>query len=54
VGASLFILGLLFVIMGFTVLPVFGLIIALPLLALSLVFFAAQQSKECTVDFKES
>ncbi len=51
VGAFLFFVGIGFTVIGFTVLPVIGLLVAVPLFGLSIVFFAADRSKECSVNF---
>jgi len=40
-------IGLLFLVISFTVLPVFGLIIAIPVLILAVAFLAAKRSKTC-------
>lgn len=49
VGAVLFLIGLGFAAIGITVLPVIGLIFAVPVLGLSAIFFTAQRSKECSL-----
>jgi len=41
--------GLLFALTGITVLPVIGLLIAMPVLVLAVVFLAAPRSKACTI-----
>lgn len=51
VAALLFLIGLGFTFIGFTVLPVIGLMVAVPVLALSLFFLFAPRSKECRVSF---
>lgn len=51
VGSLLFLVGLGFTFMGFTVLPVIGLMVAVPVLALALFFLFAPRSKECRVSF---
>ena len=40
-------IGLLFLVISFTVLPVFGLFIAIPVLILAVAFLAAKRSKTC-------
>jgi hypothetical protein len=49
VGLILFGVGLLFALTGITVLPVIGLLIAAPVLVLSVVFLAAPRSKACAI-----
>ncbi len=51
IGVFLFFIGLGFTVIGFTVLPVIGLMVAVPLFVLSIVFFMADRSKECSVNF---
>lgn len=51
IGALLFLMGLGFAISGVTVLPVIGLLVAIPVLGLALFFIAAPRSKECQVNF---
>jgi hypothetical protein len=41
--------GLLFTLTGITVLPVIGLMIAVPVLVLAVVFLAAPRSKACAI-----
>jgi ABC-type phosphate transport system permease subunit len=41
--------GLLFALTGITVLPVIGLLIAVPVLVLAVVFLAAPRSKACAI-----
>lgn len=50
VGAFLFFIGIGFTVIGFTVLPIVGLLVAAPLFGLSFVFFAADKSKECAIN----
>ncbi len=47
-------LGLVFLIIGFTVLPLFGLIVAIPLIALGFYFFRKSPGEEeaCETDLK--
>jgi hypothetical protein len=49
VGAALLLGGLGFLVIGLTILPVIGLLIAVPVAALGLVFIFAQRSKECLI-----
>jgi hypothetical protein len=49
VGAVLLIIGLGFVVVTATILPPFGLLVALPVMAGALVFFFARRSKECSL-----
>ena len=49
VGFILMGVGLLFSLIGVTVLPVIGLLIAVPVLALAVIFLAAPRSKACAI-----
>ncbi len=49
VGAVLLLIGLGFTAVGVTILPVVGLLVALPILGLSGLFLSAQRSKECSL-----
>lgn len=49
VATTLLFIGLGFLVVSFTVLPVIGLFIAVPILGLSGIFFAAHRSKECSI-----
>ena len=49
VGLILMGVGLLFSLIGITVLPVIGLLIAVPVLVLSVVFLGAPRSKACAI-----
>jgi hypothetical protein len=51
IGALLFLVGLGFTLIGIMILPVVGLFVAIPVLAVSIFFFAAPKSKECQVNF---
>jgi hypothetical protein len=51
IGALLLLVGLGFTLIGLTVLPVIGLFVAVPVLALGLFFLFAPRSKECQVSF---
>ena len=47
IGTVFILIGLLFMGMGFTVLPVVGFFIALPIIGLGFYFFTTPKSKEC-------
>ena len=49
VGFILMGVGLLFSLIGVTVLPVIGLLIAVPVLVLAVIFLAAPRSKACAI-----
>jgi len=49
VGLILMGVGLLFALTGITVLPVIGLLVAVPVLVLAVVFLVAPRSKACTI-----
>ena len=49
VGLFLLFLGLVLTLISFTVLPVIGLIVAVPVLILAVLFLAAKKSKECAL-----
>jgi hypothetical protein len=49
VGLFLLFLGLILTIISFSVLPVIGLVVAIPVLVLSFVFLGAKKSKECAL-----
>jgi len=49
VGLILMFVGLLFALTGIPVLPVIGLMIAVPVLVLAVVFLAAPRSKACSI-----
>ena len=51
VGALLFLVGIGFTLIGIMILPVVGLFVAVPVLAISLFFLFAPKSKECQVNF---
>jgi hypothetical protein len=51
IGGLLFLIGLGFTFIGVMILPVIGLVVAVPVLAFSIFFFAAPKSKECQVNF---
>ena len=49
VGLFLLFLGLALTIVSFTIIPVFGLIIAIPVLLLAIALLGAKRSKECAL-----
>lgn len=49
VGVILLFVGFAFLVISATVLPVVGLIVAIPVLAGSVVFFVAHRSKQCSL-----
>ena len=49
VGAILFFIGMVFVVLGFTVIPILGLFFALAAFALGVVFILAPRSKACAL-----
>ena len=49
VGLFLLFLGLALTIVSFTIIPVFGLFIAIPVLVLAIAFLGAKRSKECAL-----
>jgi uncharacterized membrane protein len=51
VGTLLFLVGLGFTLIGIMILPVVGLFVAVPVLAIALFFLFAPKSKECQVNF---
>jgi uncharacterized membrane protein len=51
VGSLLFLVGLGFTLIGIMILPVVGLFVAVPVLAIALFFLFAPKSKECRVNF---
>ncbi len=48
-GLILLFLGLGLLVVSFTVLPVIGLVLAVPVLVASIVFFIARRSKQCSL-----
>lgn len=54
VGLTLLAIGAGFSLIGITVLPVLGFLVALPVLALSAVFFAAHRSRACTITLDDA
>jgi hypothetical protein len=49
VGLILMTIGLLFSLIGITVLPVIGLLIAIPVLTIAVIFLASPRSKACAI-----
>jgi hypothetical protein len=49
VGLFLLFLGLILTVISFTVIPVIGLVIAIPVLFLAVSFLGAKKSKECAL-----
>lgn len=49
VGVILLFVGLAFLIISATILPVVGLVVAIPVLAGAVAFFAAHRSKQCSM-----
>jgi hypothetical protein len=49
VGLFLLFLGLALTIVSFTIIPVLGLFIAIPVLLLAIAFLAAKRSRECAL-----
>ncbi|MDJ0987306.1 MAG: hypothetical protein QNJ26_17335 [Desulfobacterales bacterium] len=49
VGLFLLFLGLILTIISFSILPVIGLVIAIPVLVLAVSFLGAKKSKECAL-----
>jgi hypothetical protein len=49
VGLFLLFLGLALTIVSFTIIPVLGLFIAIPVLVLAIAFLGAKRSKECAL-----
>ncbi len=50
IGAFFFIMSIGFMLSGITVLPVFGFLVAIPLLLISLYFFRAHLNKDCQIE----
>ena len=53
-GFILLIIGLLFLMLSFTFLPVFGLVIAVPILCLAIAFLMAKRSNTCKLVSKST
>ena len=49
VGLILLLIGLMFTLIGMTIIPVVGLIFAFPVLILSVIFLASPRSEACAV-----
>lgn len=54
VGLFLLFFGLAFTLIGFTIIPVLGLFIAIPALVLAIAFLGAKRSKECALVAKRT
>ena len=50
IGVAFILVGLGFVVIGLTVIPVFGLLIAAPLLVAGALFIKAHRSEECIME----
>jgi len=50
IGMILLVFSLAFMISGFTVLPVFGFVIAIPVFLISLYFFRAHLNRDCQIE----
>ena len=49
IGLALLAFGCLFILLGVTVLPLFGFIIAVPALGAAIMFLKAERSPECSI-----
>ena len=49
VGLFLLFLGIALTIIGFTIIPILGLLIAIPVLLLAVAFLGAKRSRECAL-----
>jgi hypothetical protein len=54
VGFFLLIIGLLFTIIGIMIIPVIGLLIAIPVLIIAMIFLASPRSKTCAIIAQKS
>jgi hypothetical protein len=54
VGFFLLIIGLLFTIIGIMFIPVIGLLIAIPVLIIAMIFLASPRSKTCAIIAQKS
>ncbi len=54
VGIFLLFVGLAFTVIGFSIFPVIGLIVAIPVLVLAFAFLGARRSKECALIAKRT
>ena len=52
IGFVLILIGLGFVIIGVTIMPIFGLLIAAPLFIVGFLFIKAHRSEECLIEDK--
>ena len=53
IGMALLVIGFIFSVVGITVLPVIGLVVAVPAFVASFLFFKAHRSKECQLEFEK-
>ena len=49
VGAILFFFGLIFALLGLTIIPVIGLLIAIPVIIMGTIFILAPRSRACSL-----
>jgi hypothetical protein len=49
VGAIFFFMGLIFALLGLTIIPVIGLLIAIPVINMGTIFILAPRSRACTL-----
>jgi hypothetical protein len=49
VGLFLLFVGLIFTLISFTIVPIIGLVVAIPVLVLAVSFLGAKKSKECAL-----
>lgn len=54
VGLFLLFLGLILTLISFTIIPVIGLVLAIPVLVLAISFLGAKKSKECELITKKT
>jgi hypothetical protein len=54
VGLFLLFLGLILTLISFTIVPVIGLVVAIPVLVLAVSFLGAKKSKECALITKKA
>jgi len=50
-GSLLLLAGIILIIIGITLLPVFGFVLALPVIALSIYVFRLHLNEQCEIDF---
>ena len=53
VGAIFFFIGLIFTLLGLTIIPVAGLLIAIPVIIMGKIFILAPRSRACTLVTQE-